>query len=353
MNFKKVLTVILIGVLCITLFSGCGGDAGKENVITTAQPDITAEKTIVVAGQNENLGFWQNVKKGAEEAARKYGYTLTYIGTDEDNPQDVSTHVSVIGKVIDKDISGVVVAPLGEGYSQVLSKLYDKSVPVVQIDSIVEDDVEKLETNRKNPIVSTVSTSYEDAGAECAEKMFEAVKERMEKSENTYVVGVLVREDNKADELKAKGFTEKFSELADADNAVKDKYKIEKESGNKYAENFNELIEDNAKAIFITHSDISDKISDTVFADSQKYKDVVFCGFESGAKQIKWLDSEGEHQFIGGMVQNPYDLGYNAVEQCVFAVEGKEVKPEVKIKGQWYDKTNVDKMKQDNMVFEK
>lgn len=30
MNFKKVLTVILIGVLCITLFSGCGGDAEKR-----------------------------------------------------------------------------------------------------------------------------------------------------------------------------------------------------------------------------------------------------------------------------------------------------------------------------------
>ncbi|MGN1317018.1 MAG: substrate-binding domain-containing protein [Acutalibacteraceae bacterium] len=353
MNFKKVLAVFMIGVLCISLFSGCGGEAGKENVTTTVQPNATAGKTIVVAGQNENLGFWQNVKKGAEEAAKKYGYTLTYIGTDEDNPQDISTHVSIIGKVIDKDISGFVVAPLGEGYSQVLSKLYDKSVPVVQIDTIVDDDVEKLEANRKNPIVSTVSTSYEDAGAMCAEKLFEAVKESIEKSENTYVIGVLVREDNEADESKAKGFTEKFSELADADSAVKDKYKIEKESGNKYVENFGELIEDNAKAIFLTHSDISDKISDTVFADSQKYKDVVFCGFESGAKQIKWLDSESAHQFIGGVVQNPYELGYNAVEQCVFAIEGKDVKTEVKVEGQWYDKNNVDKMKQDNMVFEK
>ncbi len=353
MNFKKVLAVVMIGVLCVTLFSGCGGNTGKEDVTISTQPEATAGKTIVVAGQNENLGFWQSVKKGAEEAAKKYGYTLTYIGTDEDNPQDISTHVSVITKMIDKDISGFVVAPLGEGYSQILSKLYDKSVPVVQIDSIVDDDVEKLETNRKNPIVSTVSTSYEEAGALCAEKLFEAVKDSIEKSENTYVIGVLEREDNKADELKAKGFTEKFSELADADNALKDKYRIENESGNKYGENFDELIKDNAKAIFMTHSDIADKVSDRVFADSSKYKDVVFCGFESGAKQIKWLGSENEHKLIGGVVQNPYDLGYNAVEQCVFAVEGKDVKSEVKVEAQWYDKNNVDKMKQDNLVFEK
>ena len=351
MDFKKMLSIIMVVVLCLALFSGCGEDNNSGNTTTSnSQPTADARKTIALIGGKESVGFYKSLKKGAEDAAKKYGFTLEYIGIGDTEQNDAPTQIKRLENALDKDVSGIVLTPMGDGYSEILSKFYDKSIPVAQVDSITRDDVEDLESKNKNPIVATVLTDYKQAGALCAEKMFEAVKEDIKKAQETYVIGIIERDDNAYDEEKSDGFKEKFSELADADESTKGKYKIETEDGADY---FEELMTDKAKAIFITHPEIADKISDVVASDKDKYKDITFCGFDSGAKQLKWLESEDSGKFIGGVAQNSYDLGYNAVEQCVFSVQGKELKPDIKIAGQWYDKTNVDKMKQDSMIFER
>lgn len=350
MNFKKILSIILVAVLCLTLFSGCGEEKGAGNTTTTTESTATAEKTIALVGGNESMGFYESLKKGGEEAAKKYGFTLQYMGIDETEQSDAPTLIKKLENALDADVSGVVVSPMGEGYSEIFSEFYDNNIPVAQIDSISRDDIEDLESENKNPIVATVSTDYKQAGALCAEKMFEAVKEDIKKSQNTYVIGVIEREENDFDEEKSEGFKEKFSELADADETTKDKYRIETEDG---ADSLERLMSENVKAVFITHPEISDKISDTVSAEKDKYKAITFCGFDSGAKQLKWLKNEDGGKFIGGVSQDAYNLGYNAVEQCIFSIQNKELKPDIKIEGHWYDKTNADKMKQDNMIFEK
>ncbi len=354
MNFKKMLSIIIVAVLCLTLFSGCGEEKTPENATsTTTEPTAVAGKTITLVGGMENMGFYESLKKGGEEAAKKYGFTLDYVGIDDTEQSDSATHIKKLEEALNSDTSGVVVTPMGEGYSEIFGEFYDEQIPVVQIDSITRDDIEDLEGKNKNPIVATVLTDYKQAGSLCAEKMFEAVKEDIKKSQGTYVVGVIEREDDEFDEEKAEGFTEKFSELADADNSLKDKYKIETESESDYNESLNNLTEEKAKAIFITHPEIADKISDVVSSEKDKYKDITFCGFDSGAKQMKWLESEDSGKFIGGVAQDAYNLGFNAVEQCIFSIQGKELKPDIKIEGHWYDKTNADKMKQDSMIFEK
>ena len=355
MNFKKMLSIIMVAVLCLTLFSGCGEekDTGNPTTTTTTEPTAAAGKTIALVSYNENVGFYENLKKGAEAAAKKYGFSLSYVGLDETAQNNFSAHVENLEKTLNNDISGVVVTPMGEGYSDVFAKFYDNKIPVVQIDSIEDDDIENLESNNKNPIVSTVVTDYKQAGALCAEKMFEAVKEDIKNSKNTYVIGVIERENWDIDEEKTMGFEEKFTELADADENIKGKYKIETESENKNVDALSELMSDNVRAIFITHSDIADEISDAVSSEKDKYKEITFCGFDSGAKQLRWLESEGNGKFIGGVAQDSYNLGYNAVEQCIFSIQGKELKPDIKIEGHWYDKANADKMKQDSMIFEK
>lgn len=354
MNFKKMLSIIMVAVLCLTLFSGCGENKNQGNASTgTTEPATQANKTITLVGGVENMGFYESLKKGGEEAAKKYGFALEYVGIEDNEQNDTETHIKKLEEVLNSDTSGVVVTPMGEGYSGIFSRFYDEQIPIVQIDSITRDDIEDLEGKNKNPIVATVLTDYKQAGKLCAEKLFEKVKEEIKKEQNTYVIGVIEREEADSDEEKADGFTEKFTELADADESIKDKYKIETESEADYIEALNSLTEEKVKAIFITHPEIADKISDVVSADKEKYKDITFCGFDSGAKQLKWLESEDGAKFIGGVAQDSYNLGYNAVEQCIFSIQNKELKPDIKIEGHWYDKTNADKMKQDSMIFEK
>lgn len=355
MNFRKMLSIIMVIVLCLALFSGCGEDKNteKNDTTTTTEATVSAGKTITLVGGNESMGFYENLKKGGEEAAKKYGFSLEYIGIDDAEQSDITTHIKKLEEALNGDTSGVVITPMGKGYSDILSRFYDAHIPVVQIDRVEDDDIEKLESNHKNPISSTVLTDYKQAGSLCAEKLFEAIKEDIKKAESSYVVGIIEREDNDSDEEKINGFIEKFTELADADEGVKDKYKIETESESDYNGALINLTEEKAKAIFITHPEIADKISDIVFADKEKYKDLIFCGFDSGAKQLNWLGSEDSGKFIGGVAQDAYNLGFNAVEQCIFSIQGKELKPYIEIEGHWYDKTNADKMKQDKFIFER
>lgn len=350
MNFKKMLSIIMVVVMCLTLFSGCGGDKNNGDTTTTSEPDTVAGKTIAFVSGSESMGFYSNLKKGAEDAAKKYGFKLDYIGIDDSESNDTDTQIKNLQKALENDVSGVVVTPVGNGYSDILSKFYDKNIPVTQIDSITRDDVEDLESKNKNPIVSTIITDYKQAGAICAEKVFEKVKEDIKNEKNVYIIGIIERDDNSYDEEKSKGFIEKFTELADSDESIKGKYKIETEDG---ADALEELVTEEVKAIFITHPEIADKISDTVSADKEKYKEITFCGFDSGAKQMKWLQGDINGKFIGGVAQDSYNLGYNAVDQCIFSIQGKEVKADIKIDVQWYDKTNAEKMKQNKFVYEK
>ncbi len=352
MNFRKMLSIIMVAVVCLTLFSGCGEDknAGDNAATSTTEPTVASGKTITLVGGTENTGFYENLKKGGEEAAKKYGFTLEYIGIEDTENSDAQTHINKLNKALERESSGVVFTPVGEGYADVLSKFYDKKIPVVQIDSIDDDDVEVLESRNKNPIVATVKTDYKQAGALCAEKLFEKLKGDIKGSQGIFVIGVIERDESDSDEEKANGFTEKLTELADADESTKGKYRIETEEG---TDALNELMAENVKAVFVTHPEIADKLSDTVSADKEKYKEITFCGFDSGAKQLKWLEAEDMGEFIGGVAQDSYNLGYNAVEQCIFSVQGKELKPDIKIEGHWYDKSNKDKMKQDKMIFER
>lgn len=354
MNFKKILSIIMVVVMCLSLFSGCGEDKNNGNItLSTGEPNVATGKSIALVGGNENIGFYENLKKGAEDAAKKYGFTLDYIGIEDTEQSDASTQIKKLENILNNDVSGIVFTPMGGGYSEILSEFYDKNVPVAQIDSITRNDVETLESRNKNPIVATVLTDYRQAGALCAEKMFNELKDSIKNEKNTLVIGVVERDDNAYDEEKTEGFIEKFTELADADESTKGKYKIETEDESNVSESLVELMEDKVKAVFITHPSLADKISDIVSAEKEKYNDIVFCGFDSGAKQMKWLESEDSGKFIGGVAQDSYNLGYNAVEQCIFSIQGKELKPNIKIQGKWYDRTNADKMKQEKFIFEK
>ena len=83
-----------------------------------------------------------------------------------------------------------------------------------------------------------------------------------------------------------------------------------------------------------------------------KYDDIKFCGFDAGTKQIEWMKATTGAKLIGAVAQDSYQIGYNAVEQCINAIEGKEVKDNVAIAGAWWDASNVDDMISKNLVYE-
>ena len=60
------LAIVLSVLLIVLSFSGCA-DTSDENGGNDEM------KTIAVIAKGESHAFWQNVKRGAEDAAKKYG----------------------------------------------------------------------------------------------------------------------------------------------------------------------------------------------------------------------------------------------------------------------------------------
>lgn len=317
-------------------------------------------KTIAVVAKGESHAFWQSVKKGAQDAAEKYGYKITFRGPASESPKDLPSQKEMVSTALNNKSGALVLATIGEGFVDSLKQAYDQKIPVVQFDSgIWENDIIALNNANKNPIRSSVATSNRLAAGLAAEKFFNAIKEDVAaaSAEAKYVVGIIQHDQTQTGIDRAGGFEDKFRELADADVTTQGKYIIEKEvkpgdADNAYKAALEALAEKNVNAIFMSNEGVVKQVSDAIGAAGTKYDSIKFCGFDAGTKQIEWMRKSTGPKLVGAVAQDSYNIGYNAVEQAVFALEGKTVTENVSIAGAWWDATNVDEMIRNNLVYE-
>ena len=343
---KKLIALLTVFVLAVAMLVGCGaGDAGET------------KGTIAVVAKGESHAFWQSVKAGAEAAGAKYGYNITFRGPASESAKDLPSQMEMVQTALSSGANALVLATIGEGFVDMLSQAYDAKIPVVQFDSgIWAKDVEALNAAGKNPILASVATSNYLAAQIDAEKFFEAIKDDIAAADK-YVVGVIQHDETQTGIDRAQGFIDKFAELADADAATKGKYVIEKEvkpgdADNAYKAALEALYEKGAKAIFMTKEGVVKQVYDAIAAAGAKYDAIKFCGYDAGSKQIEWMKATTGPKLVGAVAQDSFQIGYQAVEQAVFALEGKEVSEKVDISGAWWDATNVDDMIAANLVYE-
>lgn len=345
-KFTKALALILSVLLVVCAFAGCGGK--KEE----------AQKTIAVVAKGESHAFWQSVKAGAEAAAKEAGYKITFRGPASESAKDLPSQIEMVQTAVSNNVDGLVLATIGEGFVDLLKQAKNKEIPVVQFDSgIWAKDVDALNADNANPILSSVATSNTLAAGLAAEKFFEAVKADIAASKGDYVVGIIQHDETQTGIDRAGGFETKFKELADADATTKGKYTIKKEvkpgdANNAYKDALEALFEKGADAIFMSNEGVVKQVYDAIAAASGKYDNIKFCGFDAGTKQIEWMKATKGAKLVGAVAQDSYQIGYDAVKQCINAVEGKDVEASVSIAGAWWDASNVDEMIKNNLVYE-
>lgn len=360
---KKILSILAVSALTLSL-AACSAPAPASTPVSKAPESTstpvavdTANKTIAVVAKGESHAFWQAVKAGATDAGAKYGYTVTFRGPASESAKDLPSQMEMVQTALSNKVSGLVLATIGEGFTDLLSQAYDSKIPVVQFDSgIWANDVKALDAASKNPIVSSVATSNKDAAAVAAENFFGAIKADIAAADK-YVVGVIQHDQTQTGTDRAAGFTEKFIALADADATTKGKYEIATEikdgdANNAYVTALEALYEKGAKAVFMCNEGVVKQVSDAIAAASGKYDAIKFCGYDAGTKQIQWIKATAGAKLVGSVAQDSYNIGFNAVEQCVFAIEGKTITDKVAIAGAWYDATNIDGMIAKNLVYE-
>ena len=349
-RFIKTISLVLACAALIAFTAGCG--SGNSGGTTSSN-----QKTIAVIAKGETNAFWQSVKAGAEDAAKKYGYKLTFRGPESESPKDLPSQKEMLQTALSNNASAIVIGTIGEGFSDSLKQAYDRKIPVVELDSgIWENDIKELDNANKNPIVSSVATSNKKAAALAAEKFFEAIKSDIAAEEN-YVVGVIQFDETQSGIDRAAGFIDKFTELANADETTKNKFKIEKEvkpgdANNAYKDALEALYEKGAKSIFMANEAIVKQVYDAISSSGTKYENLKFYGFDAGTKQIEWMKKDTSPKLIGSVAQDSYQIGYKAVEQAVFAIEQKEVAKQIDIDGKCWDLSNLELMMSLNIVYQ-
>ena len=337
---KKIIALVLVLVMMLCLVA-CGGKSDK--------------KTIAVIAKGESHAFWQAVKAGAQQAADEKGYELTFQGPGGEDASFVPEQKKMLQTALSNNVDGIVLATIGSGFGDMLTQAYDKGIPVVTFDSGLKNPEEIKEG--KNPIVAHVATDNKAAASINGEELFKAIKADIAaaSADAPYVVGIIQHDQTQTGIDRVAGFEEKFKALADADESTKGKYVIETEirDGDKnqaYVTALEALQVKGVKALFMSNEGVVKQVYDATKAAAGKYDDIIFTGFDAGTKQLTWMQEGGKPQLLGSVAQNSIKMGYDAVMQCIAAIEGGTVANQ-DIVGTWYDSKNLKEMLQKDLAY--
>lgn len=307
------LAALTTGAALTLGLTGCAG-LGERVSGSNGRMDIA------VVAKGYASPFWAAVKAGTMAAGQDLGVNVTFSGPDTES--DVVRQVDQINLAHVQHPDAFVFAALDSSASVIaLQQFVDSDIPVIAFDSGVPgSDIP----------VSTVATDNRAAAAEAAKHMAELLggegKVAVLAQSSTSVTGTDRRD----------GFIGWLAANAPGVDVVDVQYNDSDQA----------KAEQQAAAILQAHPDLAGMFAtddDGAVAAAQTVRrterDVQVIGFDSGAVQIGLIR---KGVMAGAVTQNPYQMGYIAVEKAVAAAKGEEVEPEIDSGFYWYDATNLD-----------
>jgi len=351
---KKIISLLLAAMILVTLVS-CGAETPDNK---------NGQIYIAVVSKGFQHQFWQAVYAGSLAAAEELGVRITFEGPASE--AEIDKQISLVGAALDKKPDALCLAAIDVNrLSDKLQAAKNAKIPVIGFDSGIPNAPEGV-------VVSTASTNNYAAGELAAVKMFEesSVKARITAatSEKPVVIGVLSQDAISLSIIdRTKGFVDKFKELSEGVHSgaveVIGHSSFAKPATDKAAVTINVAVSstpeysDNqisAQDLFKTPNLISVFCSNEgtvtgllaatddgkdLARDNGKYKDVIAVGFDAGVAQKQAV----KKQYIyGSITQDPYRIGYLAVELAYKAIKGEKIDAVVDTGCKFYNYENID-----------
>ena len=358
MNRKKFTAILLAVAVLATLAVGCGQSKtpGTGTATTTGTTSAPAETTpantakpyIAVISKGFQHQFWQTVMKGSQDAAAKYNVDMTFDGPPSES--DISTQVDMLNSAISKNPQAIALAALDtNSVTSQLSDCLSKGIPVIGFDSGVPNAP-------AGSIAATASTNNENAGALGADSMFAdptflaALKAAT--TDKPVIIGVQSQDATSASVVgRTTGFVNQMFKNVETlfpgqvEVTGHDKFAKASTSG-KAAVKINVIVPpttnatdsqnasltllgmDNIIAIFASNeASVGGVLAATTDGSdldriNGKYKHVTVVGFDAGKSQKAAVKNGW---FLGSVTQDPYMIGYLAVELAYKAYKGETV----------------------------
>ena len=368
---KKLVVILLTLGMVLSMFA-CAAPATTEEPAAApeaveapaaeeAAPADAAPMYIPVMAKGFQHQFWQAVKTGAEAAAVDFGVEIYFDGPASET--EIDAQVNMVKNELAKNPKALALAALStEAVTEILEECAEKGIPVIGFDSGVPND-------QTGAVKATASTNNENAAALAAEMFGEnaelVAKMQAATPENPIVIGCLSQDAVSASVTgRTTGFVNKMTEVAEmyqpglvsVEGHTKWEAKVDGAAiiirvevsatteATSLQTSANSLLATNGiAAIFCSNEGavvglLAATADGEDLADGGKYADLVVAGFDAGAAQKNAIRNGW---FYGSVTQDPYQIGYKAVELAVKAANGEAV-ADVDTGAQWYNAANID-----------
>ncbi len=300
---KRQLLAGMSAVLLAGSLAACSGSSSNDGAAQSAtEASGDASNRIALISKANAADYWMKVKEGAMAAGEDLGVEVTFNGPDTESEGD--KQLNQLESAINDHPMGIGFAPQDgaqDGSPRLLEKAEEEGIPVVIFDTPLETSDIPL---------TTVASDNEQIGADAAENMAELVggEGKVAVIAHGQVGTAAARRDGFVNwiETNAPGI-----EVVDIQNGESDPAKSR----------------DKAQGILQANPDLvgfygTDDDSVVAIADEVLVKnmDVKVVGVDA-SPDVVTLVREGA--IDGVMVQNPYGIGYKAVEILVEAARGE------------------------------
>ena len=370
---KKLIALLLALVMVVGLVACGAKEEAAAPAATEAAPAATeaateaaaeeaapAEKLYIpVMAKGFQHQFWQAVATGAQAAADEYGVEIYFDGPASET--EIAAQVNMIEQEMAKNPKALALAALDtSAVADILDECAEKGIPVIGFDSGVPGDT-------SGAVKATACTNNEAAAAIAAEKFGEnadlVAKMQAATADAPVRIAVLSQDAVSASVTgRTTGFVNKMVEVASAYGTVSveghDKWANKVDGATIIVEvavsATTEAVDvQNAANALLAKADLAavfcsnegtvtgflSAVSDGEdLADGAKYADLIVAGFDAGAAQ---KNAVRQGWFYGSVTQDPYHIGYYAVEMAVAAAKGEAV-ADKDTGAQWYDASNID-----------
>jgi len=326
------ISVALLAVSSCSSPFGGGGPKGRPR-----------QKIAVITKQQ--LSFWDDVKKGAEDAGDELGYDIMYTVAQGDN--DYATQIDAIREAMNKGAKAIVIAPnSATDLNSIFKEAEDKQIKIVNINSKAEYD----------GVASLVCASDADSGAVAARNAIKILKASDPTLSNLNKVGIIGHTASTAEE-RINGFIGVFSSqavkfmepenvtLTEEEEAsgmtIEEKTEQEKAA---MTERFKKGIQqgsrcatrDDAKqealkllgkdgngisVMYATNTNTTLGVCDAV-SDLGLGEKIIVIGFNSDEEELNYIRNG---VLDGTVIQNPYVMGYLGVRYAHKLINGSDV----------------------------
>ncbi|MCL2035615.1 MAG: ABC transporter substrate-binding protein [Oscillospiraceae bacterium] len=378
---KKFITIALTLMLILVPFAGCGGSAPAPAAPAEPAPAAPAEPApaapeappaddgeplfIPVISKGFQHQFWQTVAKGSQDAADKHGVRIDFQGPPSES--DIQVQVDMVNAALAQNPAALCLAALDtQSLDSQLNQALSSGIPVVGFDSGVPDAP-------AGSIVSTASTNNESAGALGAEEMFKeagiAAKISGATAAAPVVIGVVSQDATSASIVgRTRGFVNKMLELAEGvhpggvevaghdvfnkaasgDVVVTILVSVPPSPSSADLQAAAQTMLQNTSNLIGVFCSNEGAVGGVLAAtndgtdldrDNGRYSDLIVVGFDAGSVQKNAVKNQ---YFYGAITQDPYMIGFLAVELAVKAVNGESVDEIVDTGAKFYSHANMD-----------